>query len=354
VTTTEPASEAHSSQANGCAHRVIPSPSHQVSIVVIGRNEGERLRRCFAALGDRIAATVYVDSGSVDESVALARSLGVEVVKLDMSRPFTAARARNAGMERLIELFPDCQFVQFVDGDCELSAGWLESAEDALRGDPSLAAVFGRLSERHPEASIYNRLCEVEWNLAPVGPVDACGGNVMMRLAPVHAAGGFDADLPAGEEGELCLRLRRNGGAICRLGADMATHDANITRWTQWWSRAERFGLAAAEGAIRHGRGNERFHTRTVLKSVLTGGLLPILILALVWPTNGWSLLAFLYYPLTALRVARHVHSPLVPWRAALAFGASLALAKIPQFFGVCRFVMRRLFRRPPRLIEYK
>ena len=254
VTKTEPVSEPHIGQIGGAVNQLTKSSSHQICVIVIGRNEGERLRRCFAALGDRAAATVYVDSGSVDDSVALAQSLGVEVVELDMSRPFTAARARNAGMERLIELFPDCQFVQFVDGDCELSAGWLESAENALRGDPNLAAVFGRLSERHPEASIYNRLCEVEWNLAPVGAVEACGGNAMMRLAPVRAAGGFDADLPAGEEGELCLRLGRNGGTVRRLNADMATHDANITRWTQWWSRA---------GAVWSFRGRRRHSSRT-------------------------------------------------------------------------------------------
>jgi glycosyltransferase involved in cell wall biosynthesis len=323
-------------------------------VIVIGRNEGERLRRCFAALGDRAAVTVYVDSGSVDGSVALAHSLGLEVVELDISRPFTAARARNAGIERLSELSPGCEFVQFVDGDCELSAGWLDAGEEALRDDPNLVAVFGHLRERHPEKSIYNRLCQVEWNLTPIGPADACGGNAMMRLAAVRAAGGFDADLPAGEEGELCLRLRRNGGSIRRLGASMATHDANITRWTQWWARAERFGLAAAEGATRHGHSDERFHARNVVKSVLTGGVLPVLILALAWPTHGWSLLALLYYPLTALRVARHVHSATVPWRTSLAFGISVSLAKIAQFVGVCRFVFRRLFRRPPRLIEYK
>jgi len=354
VTITEPISGSFNNEAKACPQAVTQSSSQKVAVIVIGRNEGERLRRCFAALGDRAAATVYVDSGSIDGSVALAQSLGVDVVELDVSRPFTAARARNAGIERLTQRSPDFEFVQFVDGDCELSMGWLEAGEDVLRDDPNLVAVFGQLRERHPEKSIYNRLCQVEWNLAPIGLADACGGNAMMRLAAVRAAGGFDANLPAGEEGELCLRLRRNGGSIRRIGASMATHDANITRWTQWWARAERFGLAAAEGAFRHGRGAERFHTRNVLKSVITGGVLPILILAVAWPTHGWSLLALLYYPLTALRVARHVHSATVPWRTSLAFGSSVALAKIPQFVGVCRFVLRRLFRRPPRLIEYK
>jgi GT2 family glycosyltransferase len=322
--------------------------------VVIGRNEGERLKRCLNALGDSARSAIYVDSGSADESVKLARSMGADVVELDPSVPFTAARARNTGFERASFAFSELEFVQFIDGDCELAPAWLAIAGQALLDDPKLVAVFGRLLERNRDASIYNRLCEVEWNLASVGPVDSCGGIAMMRASAFRATGGFDPVLPAGEEGELCLRLRRRGGTIERLDADMAWHDAGLTRWTQWWARAERFGLATAEGAFRHGRGDERFHVRDVLKSVLAGGLLPILLLALAWPTGGWSLLGFLYYPLTAWRVAGHVRRRGVSGGMAAAFGASVALAKFPQFVGVCRFALRRLLRRPPRLIEYK
>src|SRR5262249_31855539 len=159
-------------------------------------------------------SVVYVDSGSSDGSVELARSLAADVVELDASRPFTAARARNTGFERALLRNPNLQFVQFVDGDCELAPRWLATAQPAMAGDPSLAAVFGRLRERHPEQSIYNRLCEIEWNLVAPGPADACGGNALFRAAAFRDAGGFDAELPAGEEGELCLRLRRAGHTI--------------------------------------------------------------------------------------------------------------------------------------------
>src|SRR5438128_11766742 len=90
------------------------SPADMLAVVVIGRNEGERLRRCLQSLGDRRSAAVYVDSGSTDGSAALAKSIGVEVVELDSSRPFTAARGRNAGFDRALELHPHAEFVQFV------------------------------------------------------------------------------------------------------------------------------------------------------------------------------------------------------------------------------------------------
>src|SRR4051812_26981123 len=96
-----------------------------VGVVAIGRNEGERLRRCIDGLVGRGVSIVYVDSGSTDDSNAMARSREVEVVELDMSRPFTAARARNAGFERLSRINPGVRFVQFLDGDCEIADGWL-------------------------------------------------------------------------------------------------------------------------------------------------------------------------------------------------------------------------------------
>ena len=99
-----------------------------IGVVAIGRNEGERLRRCLESLDGHGLTVVYVDSGSTDDSVALARSLSIEVVDLDMSTPFTAARARNAGFERLLQIDPGVRFVQFLDGDCEVADGWLERA----------------------------------------------------------------------------------------------------------------------------------------------------------------------------------------------------------------------------------
>ena len=68
----------------------------------------------------RASVIVYVDSGSNDGSVQRARHLGADVIELDMRVPFTAARARNVGFRRLREISPDIEYVQFVDGDCEL------------------------------------------------------------------------------------------------------------------------------------------------------------------------------------------------------------------------------------------
>ncbi|MEO6434902.1 MAG: glycosyltransferase family A protein, partial [Tepidisphaeraceae bacterium] len=129
-----------------------------LGIIAIGRNEGERLRRCLASVVGKASTVVYVDSSSTDGSVAMAREMGATVVELDLATPFTAARARNEGFARLLSLDPACELVQFVDGDCEIVEGWLDRAIAELASDEKLAVVCGRRRERHPEASPYNKL----------------------------------------------------------------------------------------------------------------------------------------------------------------------------------------------------
>jgi glycosyltransferase involved in cell wall biosynthesis len=217
-----------------------------VGAVAIARNEGERLKNCLRSLVGACARVVYVDSGSTDGSVDFARGLGVEVVPLDLSKPFSMARARNAGVARLREILPGVERVQLVDGDCELDPGWLAQANAWLEAHPETVAVCGRRRERYPEKSVYNRLCNLEWN-TPVGRAKSCGGDVLMRVAPLVAAGGFNEALIAGEEPELCLRLRQAGGFIDRIEAEMTRHDAAILSFRAWWKRTLRGGYGAMD-----------------------------------------------------------------------------------------------------------
>ena len=226
------------------------SAQGQVGLVAIGRNEGERLRVCLESARDQCDALVYVDSGSVDGSVEMARTLGATIVQLDPELPFTAARARNAGFEALLRLHPDTAFVQFVDGDCELEPGWIEAASRCL-STQDWVVVCGRRRERHPDLTIYNRLCDMEWDTS-IGEATACGGDALMRVTAFREVGGFSDDMIAGEEPELCARLVAAGGRILRVDASMTLHDADMSSFSQWWTRAVRAGHANAEGAARH------------------------------------------------------------------------------------------------------
>lgn len=324
-----------------------------LGIVVIGRNEGDRLRRSLESLRGHEQRVVYVDSGSVDGSPQLARELGFEVLELDPSKPFTAARGRNAGFERMLKTWPDLRFVQFIDGDCELVAGWLETAVQAVQAHEDWAIVAGRVRERNRDATIYNRLCDLEWD-TPVGECSACGGIALMRVSALRAVGGFDASVIAAEEDELCVRLRMSGWRIVRLARDMVWHDAAMTRFSQWWKRAERSGHAFAQGAQLHGHTPLRHFVRERRSIWVWGLVVPALGAGLSWPTSGLSLLILCLYPVLIWRVYRAARLRGFAAADAALFGAHCVLAKFPQLFGAVRFHMNQLRGRPSSIIEHK
>ena len=261
-----------------------------VAAVIIGRNEGARLERCLESVAAQVDQIVYVDSGSTDGSIAAAKAISATVIELDMNTPFTAARARNAGLDHLNDLSAPPQFVQVIDGDCELQDGWIEKARDFLEAHPGYAIVTGRLRERFPDASVWNRLADFEWNAA-AGDTDAVGGIAMLRTNAIAQVNGYRADLIAGEEPELCLRLRRAGWKIHRLPDEMALHDIAMTRVGQWWKRARRAGYTYAEGAALYWSGPERYNRARLYRTCLWGIGIPLLAIGLLVHSaqcNGW------------------------------------------------------------------
>ena len=322
--------------------------------MVIGRNEGERLRRCLSSLAGRVTLVAYVDSGSSDGSVELAREMGFLTVELDRRLPFTAARARNEGFFRLLESAPGLEFVQFVDGDCEVVNGWLERAERELSADPGLAVVCGRRRERHPERSVYNLLCDLEWD-TPIGPATFCGGDALMRVEAVRAVNGYDPSLIAGEEPDLCYRMRRLGWRVVRIAAEMTVHDAAMTRFSQWWRRELRAGHAFAEGAARHGGESERYYVKNVVSNWFWGLGVPTAALALAIPTVGLSFgFVLLVYARLCFRIYRAARGRGLSPAHARRYGLFCTIGKVPQAIGQTLYWYRRITGRQGRLIEYK
>ena len=342
-----------------------------IGVVAIGRNEGARLRRSLESLRDQAAGAsiVYVDSDSTDGSVELARSLGVEVVLLDMSKPFTAARARNAGFARLMEIDPGVKYVQFLDGDCEVAESWLDLAQRALEERPEVAVVFGRRRERFPEASIYNRLADVEWSMigwsdgSPGGEVVACGGDAVVRVEALRAVGGYNPSIPAGEEPELCQRLRAQGWTVVRLDAAMTWHDSAMFHFRQWAKRQFRTGYGGRDFSTRFGRpGNDPFIPQ--LRSARVWGLgWPVALVAgsavgtfLGGPWAGFAAASVLLLaPLAqAARIAWRNRDRAGSLREAALYGVLSMIGKPYQAAGQLLFLRDYRQGRHARLIEYK
>jgi GT2 family glycosyltransferase len=321
-----------------------------VAAVVIGRNEGQRLIRCLKSVQSEVELLVYTDSGSTDGSVQVAEQHGAHVVRLDQLRPFTAARARNEGFAAVKVLRPEIAFVQFIDGDCELVSGWLDVATRFMKRQANVGAACGRRRERFPETSVYNWLCDREWD-GPVGEVRAFGGDVLVRAVAFEAVGGYREDVIAAEDDELAVRLRAAGWRIWRLRSEMTLHDASMTHFSQWWRRSLRCGYAYAQGAHLHGAAPERHFVWESRRARLWGLWLSIGCIALSLAFFPWGLLAWLIYPLQVVRqTMRNIGT--LGERSTLAFFQ--VMARFPESLGQIKFAWDWLLRRRAWLIEYK
>lgn len=323
-----------------------------LAVIAIGRNEGNRLKACLssAMAGSFLQTVVYVDSGSTDGSADYARSLGCHVVDLDMSIPFTAARARNEGFALALTHLPGLTHVQFIDGDCELANGWMQAAVTFLVQHPEVAAVCGRRRERNPQHSVYNQLCDIEWG-TPIGMAKSCGGDVLMRADTLRSVGGYRDDLIAGEEPELCVRLRAAGWHIWRLDQEMTLHDANMLRFGQWWNRSKRAGFAFAQGAALHGKAPELHWVRESRSAWIWGAAIPVFAVAVAVSISPWGIALLLAYPLQVLRLYARVRNtvPSAGWYALF-----LVAGKVPEALGQLKYLLGRVRGKQALLIEYK
>jgi GT2 family glycosyltransferase len=319
----------------------------EIGVVAIGRNEGARLIGCLTSIKIHTSNIFYVDSGSTDGSIAAAEELGVFVLNLDLSQPFTAARARNEGFVTLKSLRPHIRFVQFVDGDCTLVNGWLDKALAFIEQRKDVAVVCGRRRERYPTASIYNEFCDLEWD-TPIGETTACGGDALVRVEAFEAVEGFRPQLIAGEEPELGVRLRESGWKLWRIDAEMTLHDAAISRFSQWWLRTVRCGYGFVEVWWLHR--SSGIWGREVARATFWGGVLPVIISfgALVQPIAIGGILA---YCLQICRIA-FLRGPtsFQSWT----YAVFMTVGKLAEFQGVLKFSWRQWRGKASTLIEYK
>lgn len=318
-------------------------------IVIIGRNESARLGRCLESAFAEGVPVVYVDSGSSDGSPQAARARGCPVLELDPARPFSAARARNEGVEELLRRAPGLEFIQLLDGDAYLEPGWIERARREMAGQPDVCAVIGRLREAHPERSLWNRVCDLEWNL-PAGDAHCFGGIVFLRAETFRRAGGYDTTLIAGEEPELAQRMRRLGGRVVSLDVPMGVHDAAMLRFRQWWTRSLRSGYAYAH-VCASGRGwRNRFGLRQSLRVWAWGPGWAACAAASFFAHRAAPLVFVALLLLQCARVAVFAARRGAGPALALSYGALWPVSILAQWLGQLRFLARRR----SGLIEYK
>jgi glycosyltransferase involved in cell wall biosynthesis len=329
--------------------------SADLSVVVIGRNEGERLSRCIRSIQTMKFAgrveLIYVDSASTDGSALVADSMGARVISVLPLRP-TAALGRNAGWKSA-----SAPIVLFLDGDTLLHEQFVADSLSAF-SDPSVAIVWGHRREINTGASLYNRVLDLDWIYAP-GFVEFCGGDALVRRDVLQRVSGFDENLIAGEEPEMCRRIRALGYKILHIDRPMTGHDLAMTKWRQYWRRATRAGYAYAEVSARFRNTDLPFWGEEVEKNrrrFLV--LLSIPIIGLALSILFWSMLpgfvALGGLLLLVLRTAWKAGWKSSSWPTRFLYGIHSHFQQIPIFAGQLQYAKDRKQGRSRGLIEYK
>lgn len=312
-----------------------------IGIVVIGRNEGNRLQDCLECTMYKNYPVIYVDSCSEDNSLDIARQFNIEIVELSLEPPLSAARGRNAGAKRLLELHPNLQYIQFIDGDTVLEKGWLLTAASCLHERQDVAIITGQLKEYNHNISVYKELSALEWKRKP-GIITSCGGNMMMRTDAFCKLGGFNPAIIGGEDTELCYRVRQAGWKILCIDTAMATHDSKIYTLNDFCNRCIRTGYGYQQISSLYAHENEKLFLRENISNWIYGGILPIAMLVLLPLTSGWSLLFLLAYPILAARI--YFRTP-EQWKSRLAFAYAITcvISKFPGFYGACKYILKKI-----------
>jgi glycosyltransferase involved in cell wall biosynthesis len=326
-----------------------------LSVVVIGRNEGQRLARCFESIARiktvGVKEVIYVDSASTDSSAELASRYGALSITIHPERP-TAAVARNTGWRRAAS-----DLILFLDGDTVLHSDFPRVAYDALSMDESIAAVWGHRREMHPERSFFNRVLDLDW-IYPPGLSEFCGGDVLMRRIALVETGGFDDGLIAGEEPELCRRIRARGFKILHIDEPMTLHDLDIKHWSQYLKRAIRAGYAYAEISGRFRDSDEAFWSSEKRANVLRCSCWVITFAAAGIASIRFGAIPFVFW-FTLLLVLSLRSAWRARWKSddlmtLLLFGIHSQLQQIPIFIGQLKYAFDRNRRSRSGLIEYK
>lgn len=312
----------------------------KIGVVVIGKNEGERLKKCLLSIPENINNLVYVDSGSTDESIEFAESNNIASVRLDAHMPFSAARSRNEGFEYLLGCNPKLSYILFLDGDCILHSEWLKDSSEFLDSNPNCAIVTGRLKERFPETSIYNQLCDMEWD-APTGNVRTCGGIFTVRTSAFLSIKGFNTNITAGEEPDLCHRLIGNGWEIHRIEKPMALHDADMTRFSQWWKRAVRSGYGYAQGFMLRKNERQGYGYIQSIKIWLWALFLPAFLMVLPLPFKISIPVLVIIYFAKFLKMAIYTHKSVKDIKQSLLYSFFILIIYFPQLIGQLKFLLR-------------
>ena len=192
-----------------------------ISVIVIGRNEGERLAACFdsvrSALGVLSHELIYVDSHSTDDSVSIARAHGARCFLLEETQT-TAGLGRFAGTQEARG-----EYLLFLDGDMYLQPGFAQRALTAM-ASRGYDGVCGIRDDVYMQGDRVVSRRENYFGCTQERLAPEFGGAIFLRADALARCGGWSPDTIACEEAELHARLLDAGCRIGEIPVPMIVH----------------------------------------------------------------------------------------------------------------------------------
>lgn len=214
-----------------------------VSIVVIGHNEGEHLKKVFLAIQgmdypqDKIQ-TIFVDSNSIDDSVEIAKEYADNIVSIKSRWP-TAGEAFNAGIQRA-----EHQFIHITAGDIMLTADYLKKAIVTLLNREDICAVTGYFTEENEKG--WNKILGYRREEDVVQSdhyVETPNGGTFRKEA-FTLVNGYDERIKKGQETEIGYRLNCNNLKIWHINTQQGIHNFDLNSAMDMVRKYFQFGIS--------------------------------------------------------------------------------------------------------------
>ncbi|UCD05132.1 MAG: glycosyltransferase [candidate division WOR-3 bacterium] len=261
-----------------------------VSVVIIGKDEEKNLANCIRSVRDieypaERVEIIYVDNGSHDRSVAIARQQNINTVEERGQYP-SPGLARNRGIREA-----KYDIIHFIDGDMTMDSGYLGKAVRFLDVD-KIGCVIGDVQELGSESSFLSRVLNYPWASRKTGFVEAPGGGGTFRKSVLEAVEGYNPYVLKGQETEIGYRIREEGYRIYKIDHLMAMHDYGINRLDDLVKRSYRMGSSYGMIMTMPQVGSYADLTRRARSLFVQGMLLTVVIAMLIITGRLFLLLA--------------------------------------------------------------
>jgi len=270
-----------------------------ISFIVIGKNEGWKLSKCFKSVFETIECNklteyelIYVDSNSTDDSVERAKQFN-EIKIFKLTGVCNAAIGRNIGARE-----SKGNILFFIDGDMEIVPEFLPSIFDKT-GNLKYDSVTGHLNDSFfsTDANFITEQPRTYKSQIPPNEIEliTSGGILIIKRMFWKKIGGMRTKYKKSQDMDLILRLRSIGVKTVRIPFLIAVHNTvdyrNVNRM---WNILFNGHMLYSAVLLRDHFFNKRFFVRSLRQNYTSIVLLFTVLLSITLKSISFPIIIYL------------------------------------------------------------